>query len=162
MRAGTRERAVELFAVPVADLRLGEVKGARLDAAAHRAAAGGPDAVAHVGVGGVVDARLAHGADVVQVLGDLGVAAGEVECDLFHVVQRVAGEAIDAQAEGLEALAQPHVGVVGVVLVPVEARHHPLDAELLDELQVLVAGRGGHLRGDLDAGLGGEVPRHGA
>ena len=49
-------------------------------------AAAAPDAVAHVRVGGVVDAGLAQVAKILLVLLDLLVAPGQVQRDLRHVV----------------------------------------------------------------------------
>src|SRR5205807_5435019 len=66
--------------------------------AADSGAAAAPDAVAHVGVGGVVDAGLAEIAKVLLVLFDLLIAAGKVQGDLRHVVDAGIADVPDRDA----------------------------------------------------------------
>src|ERR1039458_419591 len=80
------ERLLPGLAVPYALL----VGAGHVEFAAGGAADGGaptaPDAVAHVGVGGVVDPRLAQIADVLFVLLHFLIAARQIERHLGHVV----------------------------------------------------------------------------
>src|ERR1700677_2394703 len=54
-----------------------------------------PYAVAHMGVGGVVNAGLAQVANVLFVFLDLLVAAGKIECDLRHIVHAYVADVPD-------------------------------------------------------------------
>jgi hypothetical protein len=98
-----------------------------------------------VGVGGVVDTRLAQVADVFLVFLDLLVAAGQIEGDLRHVVHvRVADVPYrDARIRIAlldlhEAFRGPQVGGGGYADV--------LSAHLLEKKQIIIAGFGRSLR----------------
>lgn len=101
-------------------------------------------------VGGVEDAGAGQVAEELFVLLDLLVATREVEGDFLHVVDAGVPDVPDFQAGGGDLLLQ-----AGVILVGSRGAAagdvHVLDAELADELQLLVAGVARDLHRELDA-----------
>src|ERR1700691_3957976 len=84
--AAVGERLIELLISPNAHLiGAGHIKFSG-GGAADGGSAAAPNAVAHVSIGGVVDAGLAQVANVLLVFLDLLIAAGQIEGDLRHVV----------------------------------------------------------------------------
>src|SRR5699024_4136656 len=83
-----------------------QVQAAGGRAAAHLApGVPAPDAVAHVRIGRVVDARLAKVRDVLQVAVDHAVAVRQAQGHGGHVVQLDVLQAVDLQAPLLELFA---------------------------------------------------------
>ena len=117
--------------------------------AANRGAAAAPDAVAHVGVGGVVDPGLAQVAEVLLVLLDLLVAAGQVQRDLRHVVHAGVADVPDRDA-GVGVALLDLQEAFGGAQVGGGADADVLGADLLEEQELLVGGLGGRLRAQLD------------
>jgi len=86
----------------------------------------------------------------------------QVEGDLLHVVDAVVGHPVDLQAVRGQAVLQA-AGPVGPVGRRVVHRDHgPRHVQLLQELQVLVAGLVRHVRAELDARVGPPEPGDGA
>ena len=132
------QRLAEGVAHPVALMGRAQVQAARRRAAAHGTAHfAAPDAVAHVGVGGVMDARLAQVGDVLEVLVDHAVSVFQAQRDVGHVVQLVAGQAVDLQTMLAQRVADGLVAGGGVLGHLVRADHHPLDAHLLQKAHAL-------------------------
>src|SRR5580698_9169503 len=109
--------------------------------AADGGSAATPDAVAHVGVGGVVDAGVAKVTNVLLVLLDLLVAAGQIERDLRHVVHAGVADVPDRDAciriallDLQEAFRGPQVW--GGSHTDIFSTH------LFEKKQIIVAGRG--------------------
>ena len=130
--------------------------------ASHHAAApgrvpGAPDAVAHMGVGVVVDAGFTQGPDESAELFDLLIPPWQIEGDLRNVVDCVVGNAVNLDTVGSKAVFETAVEI-GVVIRCLDSRdHRPLDAELLQVLQVLVSGCGVHVGSELNTGAGSLV-----
>ena len=93
-----------------------DVERARVHAAAPFGPPGRPDAVGHVRVGVVLDARRADVADKLLELLHLFIATGQVERDLRHVVDAEVGDAVDLDAVVAKALDQTLVKVERVLL----------------------------------------------
>ena len=111
-----------------------DVKHPRVHTAATGGAPGRPDAVAHVGIGVVHDARRADVADKSLKFLDLGVATGEIERDLRHIMHTHVGDTVDLQAEVAKTLDQALIKINRMLLLVADADHGPLDAELLKKL----------------------------
>ena len=107
-----RERRTKRLSSPVAFRELGLDKSQRGTgiAAGQRFPAASPNAVTHVGVGGVRNAGFAQVANVVQVFFDLLVAPGKIQRHLRHVMEtaaraHAASDVVDLEAAGLPLLA---------------------------------------------------------
>ena len=85
-------------AIPVAARRFAEVEGAGAGSAAGLFTFAAPNAVCHVGIGGIGDTRLAQVAQVLLVLGDFGIAVWQVEGNSVHVVYRAIAKTVDGEA----------------------------------------------------------------
>src|SRR6516162_4983041 len=106
-----RQRQLEGFSVPRA---LGSLhaKSAGSRLAARRFPLRTPDAVAHVRVGRVKDPGLGEVAQVLLVLLDFLIAAGQVERYLGHVMDVGVADVRDAQSGGFDALLKTCEGLV--------------------------------------------------
>ena len=121
------------FAIPMA-FGIFDVQDPRRHAAATGCMPRAPDAIAHMGVGIVVDPGRAKVADKLNKLLDLLVAAGQVEGDFGDIVDRMIGDAIDLQIVFGQALLALFVVFGGVQFALVDNTHRPFDVELLQEL----------------------------
>ena len=119
--------------------------------AADVGASAAPDAVAHVGVGGVVDAGLAEVADVLLVLFDLLVAARQIEGDLGHVVDAGVADVPHGDA-GVGVALLDLLEALGGAQVGGGADADVFGADLLEKQELLVGGGGGGLGAEFDAG----------
>ena len=113
-------------------------------------AAAAPDAVAHVRVGGVVDAGLAQVAQVLLVLLDLLVAPGQIERHLRHVVDAGVADVPHRDA-GIRVALLDLQEAFGGAQVGRGGHAHVFSADLLEKKQLVVGGLGRSLRAQLDA-----------
>jgi len=107
-----------------------------------------PDAVPHVGVGGIGQSRPGQIAKILLVLFDLPVPAGKVERDLRHIVDAGVSDVGDLESRCLDPLADSGEDVVGS---PFRRDADVVHAQLSGEGQVFVGELRGQLEGDLDA-----------
>src|SRR5262249_10479469 len=75
-----------------------------------------PDTISHMSIRAVRDAGLAEIADVIQILFDLLIAAGEVERDLRHIVEAAARTDTAADVINLESGRLPLVALLDEAL----------------------------------------------
>ena len=144
--AAVTQRRLEHLAGPVPLGRL-QPERARRRAASGRLALGAPDAVPHVRVGRVVDPGSGEVAQVLLVLLDLGIAAGEVQGDLGHVVDVRISDVGGLQAGRFDASLETGERLVG----PAGRRYRDvLDADLTGECEIVVGEVRRDLKRDLD------------
>ena len=147
-----RKRLLESDSVPNA-LFLGarhvELPAGR---SANRGAAAVPDAVAHVSVGRVVDPCFPQVAEILLVLVDLLVAAGQIQRDLRHVVDTGVADVPHRNPRVGVTLLDLHEAL-GRAQVRRRADADILGADLLQEEKLLVGRLGIRLRAELDPRL---------
>ena len=98
-----------------------------------------------MGIGGVENAGFSEVAQIGLVFLDLLVATRQVERDLGHVVDVAVADVPDLQPCGFDFLSQLQEVLEGCLL-PTCRDADVLDAELLGELKIFVAGIGGDLQ----------------
>ena len=107
-----------------------------------------PDAVAHMGIGGIMDSRRAQITDILQVFLDFLIAPGQIQRDLGHVVAAVVSQAVDSSVHGFQnARGARYISPLYDLRVTY-AGHNPFNTQLLDELNVLITGFGRELGAD--------------
>ncbi len=148
--AAVRKRRFEHLARPVALGRL-HPEGARRRPATRGLARRAPDAVAHVRVGGVVNARGGQVPEVILVLLDFLVSAGKIQRHFRHVVDVTVADVPDLEARGFDAFLEVAEGLQSR---PCAARRDVdvLDAELLGPREIFLGRVCAQLKGDLDSG----------
>ena len=154
--AAVGEGPLEDLAGPEAFAAFGHVVATGGGGTAGGFAVGMPDAVAHVGVGDVLDIGLAAVLQVLLVGFDAGVAAGEVEDDLLLVAVAVVADVPDAEAGRFDAGFDAEE-VFDVVVFAVDGDGGVANADLIGELEVFVGGIAAELHGHFDAGGPGDV-----
>src|SRR5262249_41356115 len=145
------ERRFKDLVVPVAFVSFLQVEGASRRAATRGLRRCAPDAIAHVGVGGVEDAGLGQVAKIGFVLLDLLVAAWQIQSHFRHVVNVAVSDVPNLQTSSLHLLPQTDEILQGR-LVAASWNVDVPNAELPGELKIFIARVSGNLQRHLNSG----------